>query len=235
LFFKDDESGDCYKFTQQLEKICKEKYGVKFNFNCDIKNLLTNYKKITGINTSEGVLVADKYIYALGASSISLLKGIGVETKIYPIKGYSLSIKCDDKFIAPNMAMTDNENKIVYSRLGNIFRVAGTVEMSGNNLTINKQNLNFLYENVQKTFADFGDIKNAKEWVGMRPFRPNSIPLIGEINKFSNLIMNSGHGSLGWTNSLASAKIIDDLLAKKPHKDFNFLNKEIHELNNHNQ
>ena len=47
--------------------------------------------------------------------------------------------------------------------------------------------------------------------------------------------MNSGHGSLGWTNSLASAKIIDDLLAKKPHKDFNFLNKEIHELNNHNQ
>ena len=84
------------------------------------------------------------------------------------------------------MAMTDNENKIVYSRLGNIFRVAGTVEMSGNNLTINKQNLNFLYENVQKTFADFGDIKNAKEWVGMRPFRPNSIPLIGDINKFSN-------------------------------------------------
>ena len=235
LFFKDDESGDCYKFTQQLEKISKEKYGVKFNYNCDIKNLLTNYKKITGINTSDGVLVADKYIYALGASSISLLKGIGVETKIYPIKGYSLSIKCDDKFIAPNMAMTDNENKIVYSRLGNIFRVAGTVEMSGNNLTINKQNLNFLYENVQKTFADFGDIKNAKEWVGMRPFRPNSIPLIGDINKFSNLIMNSGHGSLGWTNSLASAKIIDDLLAKKPHKDFNFLNKEIHELNNHNQ
>ena len=116
LFFKDDESGDCYKFTQQLEKISKEKYGVKFNYNCDIKNLLTNYKKITGINTSEGVLVADKYIYALGASSISLLKGIGVETKIYPIKGYSLSIKCDDKFIAPNMAMTDNENKIVYSR-----------------------------------------------------------------------------------------------------------------------
>jgi D-amino-acid dehydrogenase len=234
LFFKDDESGDCFKFTQQLEKICRDKYDVKFIYNCDIKNLLTNYKKITGINTSEGVYVADKYVYALGASSISLLKGIGIETKIYPIKGYSLSIKCDEKFIAPNMAMTDNENKIVYSRLGNIFRVAGTVEMSGNNLVMNKQNLDFLYQNVQKTFADFGDIKNAKEWVGMRPFRPNSIPLIGDVNKFSNLLINSGHGSLGWTNSLASAKIIDDLLAKKTHKDFNFLNKEIHETMDRN-
>lgn len=130
------------------------------------------------------------------------------------------------------MTMTDNQNKIVYSRLGNIFRVAGTLELNGNNLAINKQNLNFLYNNVQKTFADYGDIKNTKEWVGLRPFRPNSIPLIGEFYKFSNFLINSGHGSLGWTNALASAKIIDDLLAKKPNKDFNFLNKEIYETIN---
>ncbi len=230
IFFKDDESGDCHKFTQELEKICKEKYEVNFIFDCDIKNLLTNYKKITGINTNKGVLVADKYIFALGASSISLLKGIGIDPKIYPVKGYSLSIKCDEEFIAPNFTMTDNENKIVYSRLGNIFRAAGTVEMSGNNLSINKKNLNFLYSNVEKTFADFGDIKNVREWVGLRPFRPNSLPLIGDLSKFSNLLINAGHGSLGWTNALASAKIIDDLLAKKEIKDFNFLNKELHEI-----
>ena len=235
ILFKNDASGDCYKFTQEIAKICQEKYNVEFIFDCDIKNLLTNYKKITGINTNKGVLTADKYVYALGASSISLLEGIGISTKIYPIKGYSLSIKCDEKFIAPKMTMTDNENKIVYSRLNNIFRVAGTIEMNGNNLKINKKNLNFLYENVQKTFADFGDIKNAKEWVGMRPFRPNSIPLIGDFHILSNLLINTGHGSLGWTNCLASAKIIDDLLAKKSNKDFNFLNKEIHEIQNHNQ
>ncbi len=235
ILFEEDESGDCYKFTQKLEHICKEKYDVKFIFDCDIKNLLTNYKKITGINTSKGVFVADKYVYALGASSINLLKGIGVETKIYPVKGYSLSIKCDEKFIAPSMTMTDNQNKIVYSRLGDIFRVAGTIEMSGNNLIMNKQNLNFLYYNLQKTFANFGDIKNTKEWVGIRPFRPNSIPLIGDFHNFSNFLVNSGHGSLGWTNALASAKIIDDLLAKKPNKDFNFLNKEIHQIKNPNQ
>ncbi len=232
IFFKDDASGDCHKFTQELEKICKEKYEVKFIFDCEIKNLLTNYKKITGINTSKGVFVADKYIYALGASSVSLLKGIGIEPKIYPVKGYSLSIKCDKEFIAPNFTMTDNENKIVYSRLGDIFRVAGTVEMSGNNLSLSKKNLNFLYYNVQKTFADCGDIKNAKEWAGLRPFRPNSIPLIGNINNFSNFLINAGHGSLGWTNALASAKIIDNLLAKKENKDFNFLNKDLYEITN---
>jgi len=161
-----------------------------------------------------------------------LLKGIGIEPKIYPVKGYSLSIKCDKEFIAPNFTMTDNENKIVYSRLGDVFRVAGTVEMSGNNLSLSKKNLNFLYYNVQKTFADFGDIKNAKEWAGLRPFRPNSLPLIGDLNNFSNFLINAGHGSLGWTNSLASAKIIDNLIAKKENKDFNFLNKELHEIDN---
>ena len=226
IFYEDDASGNSATFTQALAKICREKYGVSFEFGFDIKNILTNYKKITGINTSEGVFTADNYVYALGATGINLLNGIGVETKIYPIKGHSLSIACNSEFVAPTIALTDPENKVVYSRLGNIFRVAGTVEFSKLKSGNNKKHLRFLQKTVASSFADFGNINQITEWSGFRPFRPNSIPLIGEVKKYKNLFLNTGHGSLGWTMSAGSGKILTDIITKESDRKFNFLEDE---------
>jgi D-amino-acid dehydrogenase len=233
IFFKNDASGDCHKFTANLEEICKEKYGVEFIFDCEIKNILTNFKKITGINTSNGVMVADKYVYAMGAISTKLLSGIGIDTNIYPIRGYSLTLN-NNKLLFSNLAITDNENKMVYSRLGKSIRVAGLAEMNGANSENSSRNINFLYNAILKTFALDIDKTKIKEWHGIRPFRPNSIPLIGQIEQLSNFYLNTGHGSLGWTNSLASGKIIAHKISAEAYSDFaesefeqfNFLNDE---------
>ncbi len=227
IFYEMDGSGNSLLFVRALEKICKEKYGVNFEYETEIKNLLTNYKKITGINTSKGVYVAHKYVYALGAMGDNLLKGIKVETKIYPLKGYSLSIAADEEFIAPRMALTDTENKVVYSRLGKIFRAAGTVEICGLKPKKNKKNIAFLKSTVCKSFSDFGNINEVNDWSGFRPFRPNSLPLICEVKKYGNLFLNTGHGSLGWTLSAASGKILSGLVSDQKDERFGFLEEEL--------
>ena len=233
IYFPDDSSGDCHKFISKLEKICREKYSVKFIFNCEIKNIFTNYKKITGINTENGVFVADKYVYALGAISDKLLKGIKINTSIYPIKGYSLSIKSNNKIMESNIALTDSENKIVYSKLGNIFRVAGTVEMSGNSFIPQQKNLRFLHKIIKETFEIDYKKTDYDEWFGSRPFRSNSMPLIGHIKELDNLYLNTGHGSLGWTNSLASGQIISKIIKNKIPDNFKFLEEEFVQIYNH--
>lgn len=230
VFYGLDASGDSAKFTKNLAKICKEKYGVVFESKNQVHNLLTNYKKITGVNTNNGVYVGDCYLYAMGALGNGLLSGIGVETKIYPVKGYSLSIPCDENFIAPNMAMTDQAGKVVYSRLGNQFRIAGTIEMAGNRNFMNQRHLKFLRQNLRQNFSDFGNIDKAEEWQGFRPFRPNSIPLIGCVQKFGNLFLNTGHGSLGWTMAAASGNLIAKLVNGKNLPQFSFLEEELKNL-----
>ncbi|MFT5703705.1 MAG: D-amino-acid dehydrogenase [Rickettsiales bacterium] len=224
IFFKDDASGDCSSFIKGLESICKNKLGVKFHYNCEVKNLLTNGKKITGINTPEGVFVGNAYLDCLGAFGNSLLKGIKIDPKIYPVKGYSLSIPTDELFLAPNMALTDPANKIVYSRLGNVFRAAGTVEICNLKNEFNQKNINFLKNVVRDTYSDFGDLKNAKEWSGFRPYRPECLPLVCKSTKYGNLFLNIGHGSLGWTMSFATSRIISNIILQQDSgEDFSFL------------
>lgn len=226
IFYEIDASGNSFMFIKSLEKICREKYGVIFEYNAEVKNILTNHKKVTGINTSRGVFCGNKYVYALGAYGETLLNGIEISSDIYPIKGYSLSIAADKDFIAPNIAITDSENRIVYSRIGNVFRVAGTVEINGLKNNKNNKHFNFLSNAVRSTFSDFGNFNDVEKWFGFRPFRPNSIPLICEVQKYGNLLINAGHGSLGWTLSAASGKIIADLVSNKKDDRFQFLEEE---------
>jgi D-amino-acid dehydrogenase len=226
IFYEMDASGNCLLFTKSLAKICQEKYGVVFEYGTEVRNILTNHKKITGINTNKGVFVANKYVYALGAFGDKLLEGINVETKIYPLKGYSLSIAASDEFIAPNLSLTDPENKIVYSRLGNVFRAAGSVEICGLKANKNKKHISFLKNTIRATFSDFGNSNKTSEWLGFRPFRPNSLPLICKVKKYDNLFLNTGHGSLGWTLSAASAQILSGLIVNDKNKKFGFLEEE---------
>ena len=226
IFYDIDASGNSLIFTRQLEKICKEKYGVIFEYDTDVRNIFTNYKKVTGINTNKGVFVANKYVYALGAYGAGMLQGINIDPKIYPLKGYSLSIEANEEFMAPNLALTDSGNKIVYSRIGNIFRAAGTVEICGLKTRKNKKHLTFLSNAIRSTFSDFGDFNNSEEWFGFRPFRPSSIPLICEVKKYGNLVLNTGHGSLGWTLSAGSGKILAGVVSNQPDQRFGFLAEE---------
>ena len=226
IFYENDASGNCAAFVSCLEKICREKYGVVFEYNTEVRNLFTNYKKITGIHTNKSVFTADKYVCALGATGSKLLCGIGIEDSVYPLKGYSLSIDTNEEFVAPSMALTDPENRIVYSRQGKIFRAAGTLELCGLKAAKNKKNIELLKNTIRGTFSDFGNINEVEEWSGFRPFRPNSLPLICEVKKYGNLLINSGHGSLGWTLSAASGKILSDIVAGNKDQKFSFLEEE---------
>ena len=227
IFYEGDASGDCAAFTKALARVCKEKYGVVFEVKTEVKNILTNFKKITGINTDKGVFVGDAYVYCLGAHGVRFLNGINVASKIYPIKGHSISIACDQDFIAPTQSLTDPENKIVYSRLGDNFRVAGTVGFCKANFGVDRAQISFLKKTVCASFADFGNINKIEEWAGFRPFRPNSIPLICKVKKYGNLFVNSGHGSLGWTMSAGSGKILADVVGEKKGQKFKFLDEEL--------
>jgi len=208
-----DETGDCYKFTQALAKEC-EKLGVKFKMNTEIHQLNHTLGRIESVRTSRGDLRADAYLMALGSYSTPMLKQIGLKVPVYPIKGYSLTLPIENEACAPVSTVMDETYKIAVTRFDDRIRVGGSAEIASYNMELNdkrRANVEFV---VQDLFPGATDIQKAEFWTGLRPMTPDSVPVLGP-TKFSNLFLNTGHGTLGWTMSLGSGKFVADIISNR--------------------
>ncbi len=204
-----DESGDVLAFTQQLAKLCVSEHNTIFHYNTDIKRIDYEQGKITSVITDRGVYTADAYIMSLGSYSPVYLKPLGINVPIYPMKGYSVTFLANH--YTPHLSLTDTENKIVYSRLGERLRVAGTAEFAGHNTSIRPERIAPIVRAVQNLLPRCEYEKPESEWACLRPSTPDGPPIIGK-TKYPNLYMNTGHGTLGWTQAAGSAALIADII-----------------------
>ncbi|KZB72750.1 MULTISPECIES: D-amino acid dehydrogenase [Thalassospira] len=212
-FTPDDESGDAQMFTEALTRHCIAK-GASFQFKTKITGLIHDQDRITAVQTDKGEIPADAFLVCLGSYSPLLLNPLGIKLPIYPCKGYSISIDTTGYSGAPETALIDDSVKMVYSRLGEHLRVAGTAELDGYNLRMSERRKQLIVDKALELFPNSGDRSNISFWAGLRPVTPDSAPIIGG-TKYDNLYLNTGHGTLGWTMSCGSAKTVADLISNK--------------------
>ena len=207
-----DETGDCYIFTNSLADKAKE-IGVKFQFNSNVEKLIVEGDEIKGVLVNGEVLTADKYVLAFGSYSRDFLKPLDLDLPVYPVKGYSLTVPIIDSAFAPQSTVLDETYKIAITRFDERIRVGGMAELSGFNLNLNEDRRGTL-EMVTRDLFPGGDLENASFWTGLRPMTPDSTPIIGA-TRFKNLFLNTGHGTLGWTMACGSGKLMSDLVLNK--------------------
>lgn len=228
-FTASDESGDAHLFTQKLAQKAAA-MGVEFLYNTTAHRLVTNtLGQIAGVvvqhSSAESepeseLLTADAYVVALGSFSAPFLKPLGLHLPIQPAKGYSITLQLTQKSRAPCVSLTDDAQKLVFSRLGNRLRVAGTAEFAGFDLSLDALRAQNILTQTQTWFPHLNFEGEPNFWCGLRPATPSNCPIIGKVGKthFENLWLNTGHGTLGWTLSCGSAKLLSQMIAGKPLK-----------------
>ena len=209
LHLPNDETGDCYLFTNALANLAKN-MGVDFKFNQSVEKLVVEGDEIKGVVVGGQVLTADRYVLAFGSYSRDFLKPLNLDLPVYPVKGYSLTIPIVDPAFAPQSTVLDETYKIAITRFDERIRVGGMAELSGYNHGLNENRRATLQMVTQDLFPG-GDMQQATFWTGLRPMTPDSTPIIGA-TRFSNLFLNTGHGTLGWTMACGSGKLISDLV-----------------------
>jgi D-amino-acid dehydrogenase len=225
-----DESGDVYKFTTSLAQK-SEQSGVEFCFDTTVTRLLTqgtgSGARVSGVEVIDQhgrhqLLHADAFVLAMGSFSASLVKPLGIDLLIYPGKGYSATFSILNPDAAPGVSLTDDEHKLVISRLGDRLRVAGTCELNGYTRDLNTVRCEALTRRTRELFPDACNYEEPSYWTGLRPLTPSNVPYIGK-TKFSNLFLNTGHGTLGWTMGCGSGKAIAEIISgRRPDVDFAF-------------
>ena len=218
-----DETGDCFKFSNRLAEMAAA-LGVQFRWNTRIQSLQVGGGAITGVFTDAGLLKADRVVLALGSHSPQLLEPVGVRIPVYPVKGYSITVPITDAQCAPESTIMDETHKVAVTRLGDRIRVGGTAELAGFSLNLREARRGTLNHVVTDLFPRGGDVSKATFWCGLRPMTPDGTPIVGAC-PVKNLLLATGHGTLGWTMAAGTGRVIADLVSgKQPDIDITGLN-----------
>src|SRR5215470_4056716 len=209
--FVAEDAGDCYAFCLGLERILRAN-GAAFLLDTEIRRVLRWRDRILGVESSAGVLEADRYVLALGAASPWLVRPLGIRLPIYPLKGYSLTLPVGPQHLAPRISITDFKKKIVYARLGDELRVAGMADLAGHRAEIDESRVATLLDETRAAFPDASDFSRLKPWCGLRPATPKGTPVLG-LTPYPNLLLDCGQGALGFTLALACGRVVADLVA----------------------
>lgn len=206
-----DETGDCFKFTNRLADMAAAA-GVKFRWGVSITRIHAEAGRVSHVETSEGRVQADAFVLAMGSYSPMLAAPLGIKLPIYPLKGYSITVPIVDESRAPVSTVMDETYKIAITRLGDRIRVGGMAEIAGFDLSLNPKRQATLTHSVEDLFGGAGDQSQAAFWTGLRPMTPDGTPIVGR-SPLSNLYLNTGHGTLGWTMSCGSGRVLADLIS----------------------
>ena len=222
----EDESGDANSFARELVARCRAD-GVEFLMSHTVTALREAGGRIDHVEATDADgrfqrVRGDAYVLAMGSLSPIYAAPLGIHLPIYPAKGYSVTLPVKDASMAHQVSLTDDEYKLVFSRLGDRLRIAGTAELNGYDRDLNRVRCEAIVRRTEELFPGAGDLEQAQFWTGLRPATPSNVPIIGR-SKLPNLFLNTGHGTLGWTHSCGSGKSIAQIVSGlTPEVDFAF-------------
>lgn len=211
-----DSSGDIHRFTAGLAAACVRR-GVQLLCGRDVLALAPHDDGASVTIGHEGSVDRQRFdaiVICAGSASRALGKMAGDRIDVYPVKGYSITVRLDDaasRAAAPTVSLVDDAPKLVASRFGaDRFRVAGSAEFAGFDRDIRHDRVQPLIDWVQHEFPGVRTA-DVKPWAGLRPMMPDLLPKVGK-GRAPRVFYNTGHGHLGWTLAAATANTVADAL-----------------------
>jgi D-amino-acid dehydrogenase len=217
LYAATDASGDANLFTIGLADRCAEG-GAVFRYGEEVLGLRTTKGKgrgeVTAVVTDRGDLQADEIVLCLGVMSPHLVERLGMRLPIYPVKGYSATLRITDRSLAPRLGGVDEENLLAYCPMGERLRLTATAEIAGYSTGFRPADFRVMFEKARALFGGAADFGDPSLWAGLRPMTPTGMPVIDR-SPYANLWLNTGHGHMGWTMANGAARILADLVARR--------------------
>ena len=210
-----DFTGDVHKYSVGLAEAVRRRGG-KLRFDTRIEALATRGNGAVDITFASGTepygTETERFgsvVVCAGVGSRAIGAALGDRVNVYPVKGYSITVLLNDedsRRAAPTVSLLDEAAKIVTSRLGDRFRIAGTAEFAGENRDIRADRVRPLIDWCRHNFPGVST-EHVVPWAGLRPMLPDMLPRVGRGNA-PGVYYNTGHGHLGWTLSAATADAI---------------------------
>ena len=219
VHFPQDGHIDCCQFVRVMAEQARAK-GAKIMTETEVIGWEAGHGKVKKLMTTRGEMSADQIVLAAGAWSAALGKELGLRLPIQAAKGYSLSYKRAAN--SPAIPMILSETKVAVTPLPGILRLAGTLELAGVDLRINRRRVEAIIKGVPNYLKGIKaeEMELVELWRGLRPCSPDGVPLLGRSAKYNNLMVACGHAMQGVSLGPVTGKLVSQILTgEKPMLD----------------
>lgn len=215
IYTRSEAVADCRLFCDALRSRLEQHRDFRLLRAMRAEAIRVAHGRAVAVLTEAGDFPADAVVLAAGLGSQQLAASAGIRLPLYPIKGYSLSAPIGGAHRAPEVSVTDFEQKVLYARIGEHLRVAAMADLVGDDERVDPARVASLQRVVRATLPNAADFDHAAVWAGLRPATPAGTPILGA-TPVRDLWLNVGHGALGFTLAAGSATILADLIAGRP-------------------
>ena len=199
----EEEVGDPWRFATGLLEVLRTHHDVDARFGVDLQQLRRD-GAMWRLHSSNGDIISvPQVVVCAGIASKALLRPLGLRVPLMAVKGYSFTAPCGNA--APSASITDTARKLVFCRLGDRIRVAGLADLNHWDAVPDRTRVADLVAMARDSLpqaADYDAIES--DWAGLRPMTPWSSPIIRRAGE--GLVLNIGHGMLGWTLAMGSGE-----------------------------
>ncbi|MGP3792317.1 MULTISPECIES: glycine oxidase ThiO [unclassified Pseudomonas] len=183
--------------------------NVEIHEHCSVQGFIRNHGRVVGVQTVLGELHAERVVVAAGAWSGELLKTLGLELPVEPVRGQMILFKCAEDFL-PSMVLAKGRYAIP-RRDGHVL-VGSTLEYTGFDKSTTEEALASLRASAAELLPALAKAEAVGHWAGLRPGSPDGIPYIGELESHPGLWLNCGHFRNGLVLAPASCRLLADLM-----------------------
>ena len=203
IYSPQEEVGDPYRFCAALLARLKAQYGVRTRLGGTVRRLEVAGARTIAVMDDGERHTARHVAVCAGIDAPKLLAGAGIKVPIWPMKGYSLTARPGPQ--APRMSVTDVARRIVFCPLSNTIRIAGLADLGHRDTTVDPRRLRSLTDAAKASLPAAADYDAPlSNWAGLRPMTPSSLPIIRR--ERGGILLNVGHGTLGWTFAMGAAE-----------------------------
>lgn len=189
-----------------------ESHGGEF-ISGEVTNLNLAKDRVDGVTSSDGkTFEAETIILAGGINTTNLAQQAGLSLPMQGGKGYSVTLP--NPIANPLLCSLLKEGRVAVTPMGDTLRVAGTMEICGEDTSISKGRLRGVIESFCRFYPQYqsSDFDKIDPWVGLRPCSPDGLPYLGRAPKFANLVIATGHAMMGLSLAPVTGRLIADLV-----------------------
>ena len=188
--------------------------GVSFIEHCRLEGIEKNGGSITGLNTSQGLMQADRYVFATGAWSSRLAADLGCDIPVEPGKGFSVTMTAPEQL--PRYPFLSEEAHIGVTPFAGGLRIGSMMEFAGFDDSLPDFRIRQLKDAARRFLQHPVGAADTHTWYGWRPMTWDSLPIVGRVPGLSNALLAAGHNMLGLTLAPVTGKMIADIVAERP-------------------